>query len=78
MDRGDSSLGDGWGSCIGYPLVQPHAVVAYAADDDDPLLPIGNAASNGACAVVGDLGSGKTFRPFRAYGPTGGSGKRRK
>ncbi len=56
MPVGNSSLGDGRGYYIGYPLQQPNAVVAY-----DPTLPMREVDAGGACAVVGDLGSGKTL-----------------
>jgi hypothetical protein len=56
MPVGDSSLGDGRGFYIGYPLQQQNSVVAY-----DPTLPMQDEDKGGACAVVGDLGSGKTM-----------------
>lgn len=67
----DSSLGDGVGFRIGYLLTQPNAVAAY-----DPTPPMRNAG--GACAIVGDLGRGKTFSMLAAERPEGGSeeGKR--
>ena len=55
MPIGDSALGDGQGFYIGYPKQQPNGVVAY-----DPALPMQHGMS-GACAIVGDLGAGKTM-----------------
>lgn len=58
MPIGDSALGDGQGFYIGYPKQQPNGVIAY-----DPALPMQRGMS-GACAVVGDLGAGKTMTYF--------------
>ena len=53
MPLGNSELGDGKGYYIGSPL-QSNGVVTY-----DPALPI-QYDKNASCAVVGDLGSGKS------------------
>lgn len=50
-DRPDPALGDGRGFHIGHPKQQPGGVVSY-----DPTLP----KRQGACALVGDLGRGKS------------------